>query len=94
MVFSGSDHGGVLTFSGGRPASNTVDREDWVVVGEYNHPESARAAIEGPGVAAVLVEGMQGGGGAIPATVGFLKAVETSAKEVRTVRVYLLSVLV
>lgn len=50
-----------------------VDREDWVVVGEYNNPESARAAIEGPGVAAVLVEGMQGGGGTVPATMDFFE---------------------
>lgn len=83
VVFSGAYHGGVLTFSGGQPALNTVDREDWVVVAEYDDPESAKNAIEGPDVAAVLVEGMQGGGGAIPASLDFLKAVETSAKEVR-----------
>lgn len=82
VVFSGGYHGGVLTFPGGRPAPNTVDREDWVVVARFNEPGSARAAIAGPGVAAVLVEGMQGGGGAIPATREFLEAVETSAKEV------------
>lgn len=83
VVFSGGDHGGVLTFCGGEAALSTADREDWVIVAEYNDLESARTAIEGPGVAAVLVEGMHGEGGAIPATIEFLKAVEASAQEVR-----------
>lgn len=82
VAFSGGYHGGVLAFAGGRPSPGTVDRDEWVVA-EFNDPQSAREAIRGEGVAAVLVEGMLGGAGAIPGTQEFLKAVETTAREVR-----------
>jgi glutamate-1-semialdehyde 2,1-aminomutase len=31
VVFTGGYHGGVLAFSGGVPASNNVDRGDWIM---------------------------------------------------------------
>ncbi|OAA64278.1 Aminotransferase class-III [Niveomyces insectorum RCEF 264] len=79
VVFGGGYHGGVLLFGGGAPAANNVDRADFVVA-RYNDAASARAAIRTPGVAAVLVEGMQGGPGAVPGTRAFLKAIEEEAK--------------
>jgi glutamate-1-semialdehyde 2,1-aminomutase len=81
VVFNGGYHGGVFSFSGGVPAPNNVDLDDWIVA-TYNDIESAAAAIKGEGVAAVLVEGMQGAGGAIVGTVDFLRGVEAAAKEV------------
>jgi glutamate-1-semialdehyde 2,1-aminomutase len=81
VVFSGGYHGGVLTFGGGKPASNNVDPGDFIVA-QYNNADSARAAIQQEGVAAVLVEGMQGSPGAIPSSPSFLQAVESAAREV------------
>lgn len=84
VVFSEGYHRALLTFSGIEATQNATEREDLVIVAAYNDPESARLAIQEPEVSAVLVEGMQGDGGAIPATLEFLKAVETSAQEVRS----------
>jgi len=82
VVFTGGYHGAVLSFGSGS-APNNVDQDDWVVA-RYNDVRSARQAIEGTeGVAAVLVEGMQGSGGCIPGTKDFLMAIQESAKKVR-----------
>jgi len=81
VVFAGGYHGGVLSFGGGVPAANNVDRDDFIVA-QYNDVDSARAAIAQDGVAAVLVEGMQGASGAIPGSKEFLGAVQDSAKQV------------
>ncbi|KAI0018404.1 pyridoxal phosphate-dependent transferase [Xylariomycetidae sp. FL0641] len=80
VVFGGGYHGGVYSFAGGKPAANNIDRDDFVVA-QYNNIESAVAAIQSEGVAAVLLEGMQGACGAVPATQDFLGAVEATAKE-------------
>ena len=88
VVFAGGYHGGVLMFSGGQPAPNNIDREDFIIA-QYNDVESARAAISQEGVAAVLVEGMQGGSGAVPGKPEFLKGIEEAAREVRHVLVLL-----
>ena len=80
VVFAGGYHGAVLTFSGGHAAPNNVDLDDWIIA-RYNDVESAQEAIRKEGVAAVLLEGMQGAGGAIPAHADFLKAVQHTAKE-------------
>lgn len=82
VVFAGGYHGGVLMFGGGQPAANNVDRDDFIVVARYNDVAGARAAIAQEGVAAVLVEGMQGGPGAVPGTRAFLQGVEAAAKAV------------
>lgn len=81
VVFGGAYHGGVLGFSGGKPAANNVDLDDWIVV-KYNDAGAAARAIEGEGVAAVLVEGMQGAGGCIVGTKEFLGAVQDAARKV------------
>lgn len=84
VVFGGGYHGGLLGFAGGKPAKNNVDLADWVVVdGGYNNLEKAAEAIGGEGVAAVLVEGLQGSAGAIPGKPSFMRAVQDAAKEVR-----------
>lgn len=71
-VFSGGYHGAVFSFGGGKVAQNAVNREDWVI-GKYNDVESARKVIEETeGLAAVVVEAMQGAGGGILGTEEFL----------------------
>ena len=81
VVFAGGYHGGVLGFAGGKPAANNVDVEDWVVA-TFNDLDSATKAIRSEGVAAVLVEGMQGAGGCFPAKADFLKGIQEAAKQV------------
>ena len=71
-VFSGAYHGAVFSFGSGKVASNAVNRDDWVI-GKYNDVGSAKAVIEEtPGLAAVVVEAMQGAGGGISGTKEFL----------------------
>ncbi|KAK4146692.1 pyridoxal phosphate-dependent transferase [Dichotomopilus funicola] len=82
VVFSGGYHGAVLAFGNGEPAANTVDRKDFVVVPRYNDLALAREVIERTaGVAAVLVEAVQGAGGGIPGTREFLMGVREAARE-------------
>ncbi|KAG5788935.1 hypothetical protein H9Q69_011995 [Fusarium xylarioides] len=78
VTFSGGYHGAVIGFKGGKPEANNVDMDDWVVA-RYNDLDSARAAIGSEGVAAVLVEGMQGSGGGIPGHPGFLQGIQEIA---------------
>ncbi|RFU75959.1 glutamate-1-semialdehyde aminotransferase [Trichoderma arundinaceum] len=78
VVFNRGYHGGVLGFRGGKPAPNNVDPNDWIVV-KYNDVEEAIKAIQGEGVAAVLVEGMQGNGGCIIGTSEFLTGIQDAA---------------
>ncbi|KAI3586366.1 pyridoxal phosphate-dependent transferase [Fusarium oxysporum f. sp. albedinis] len=78
VTFSGGYHGAVIGFKGGKPEANNVDLDDWVVA-RYNDLDSARAAIESEGIAAVLVEGMQGSGGGIPGHPGFLQGIQEIA---------------
>ncbi|KKY20775.1 putative glutamate-1-semialdehydeaminomutase [Phaeomoniella chlamydospora] len=85
VVFTGAYHGAVLSFGDGKVASNNVDHDDWVIA-KYNDIKSAQDTIEGtPNLAAVLVEGMQGAGGCIPATKEFMQAVQESARKVGAV---------
>jgi len=84
VVFSGGYHGGVLYFPNGAPAANVVDPGDFVVVPRYNDAAVAvelirRVAAEGS-LAAVLVEAVQGAGGVIPGTRGFLNEIREVAK--------------
>lgn len=81
VAFGGGYHGGVLGFAGDKPGANNVDPEDWIVA-KYNDLESARSAISTDGVAAVIVEGMQGSGGAITGKPEFLKGIQEAAAQV------------
>ncbi|EKJ78039.1 hypothetical protein NXS19_001463 [Fusarium pseudograminearum] len=78
VAFSGGYHGAVIGFKVGKPEGNNVDMDDWVVA-RYNDLDSARTAIESDGVAAVLIEGMQGSGGGLPAMPEFLQGVQDIA---------------
>lgn len=80
VAFGGGYHGGVLGFAGDKPGANNVDPEDWIVA-KYNDLESARSAISTEGVAAVIVEGMQGSGGAITGKPEFLKGIQEAAAQ-------------
>lgn len=71
----------MLGFAGGKPAANNVDLDDWIVA-KYNDVDGATRAIQDEGVAAVLLEAMQGAGGCIVATEEFLKAIEDAARKV------------
>ena len=81
VTFSGGYHGAVLGFAGGKPGANNVDIDDWIIA-RYNDLDSAQSAIAGEGVAAVLIEGMQGAGGGISAKPGFLEGVQDAAAKV------------
>ncbi|KAJ5197136.1 glutamate-1-semialdehyde 2-1-aminomutase [Penicillium cf. viridicatum] len=80
IVFRGGYHGGVLSFIHGI-ADNNVDRDDWIL-GTYNDAEGAQKLIfDHKGIAAaVLVEGMQGAGGCIPAAANFLLAIQNATR--------------
>ncbi|KAF4455169.1 glutamate-1-semialdehyde 2,1-aminomutase [Fusarium austroafricanum] len=78
VTFGGGYHGAVIGFKGGEPEANNVDLDDWVVA-RYNDLDSSRAAIESEGVAAVLVEGMQGSGGGLPGHTEFLQGIQEIA---------------
>jgi len=69
----------VLLFGNG-VGKNNVDVDDWVL-GTYNDAREAKSLIEStPGVAAVIVEAMQGAGGCIPGSQEFLQTVQGAAK--------------
>ncbi|KAM0254788.1 hypothetical protein ACHAQJ_006446 [Trichoderma viride] len=78
VVFNRGYHGGVLGFKEGKPAPNNVDPDDWIVV-KYNDLDAATRAIQSEGVAAVLMEGMQGNGGCISGTLEFLTGIQDVA---------------
>lgn len=81
VAFGGGYHGAVFGFKDGGPAPNNVDKDDWVVA-RYNDLESATQAIQTEGVAAVILEAMQGSGGCICGTPEFLTGVQDAAKKV------------
>ncbi|RGP59790.1 glutamate-1-semialdehyde 2,1-aminomutase [Fusarium longipes] len=78
VTFTGGYHGAVIGFKGEKPEANNVDMSDWIVA-RYNDLDSARAAIESDGVAAVLIEGMQGSGGGLPGATEFLQGIQEIA---------------
>lgn len=81
VTFGGGYHGAVLGFAGGKPGANNVDMDDWIVA-RYNDVDSAQKAIASEGVAAVLLEGMQGAGGGITGKPEFLRGVQEAAAKV------------
>lgn len=84
VAFTGGYHGGVLSFRD-KPAANTVNDMDFLVV-EYNNAEAAVDAIEQiPDVGTVIVEAMQGASGNILGGEDFLHAVQTSSRKVREI---------
>ena len=79
LVFGGGYHGGPLSFTGADRRLNIPF--PWVVC-EYNDAGSARSLVEehGGGLACVLVEPMLGGGGCIPGTHAFLRALRDATR--------------
>ena len=80
MVFEGAYHGSLLYFShGGSPLNMPFP----VVTSAYNDAERARADIRAhaDSLAAVIVEPMQGGAGAIAGERGFLEALREACSE-------------
>lgn len=82
VAFGGGYHGAVFGFKDGAPAPNNVDKDDWVVA-RYNDLESATQAIQTEGVAAVILEAMQGSGGCICGTPEFLTGIQEAANKAR-----------
>jgi glutamate-1-semialdehyde 2,1-aminomutase len=81
VVFGGGYHGSAFMFGGGKRADNNVDMADWIVV-KYNDLDVAKKRIHMDGVAACLVEGMQGSGGGIPGREHFLTGVQEACRDV------------
>jgi glutamate-1-semialdehyde 2,1-aminomutase len=80
MVFDGAYHGSLLTFShGASPLNMPIP----FIEGRYNDIEATRRVIiDNAGrLAAVLLEPMQGSGGAIPAEPSFLAALRAACSE-------------
>ena len=80
MVFRGAYHGSVFTFGSGI-APNNVDHDDWVLV-QYNDPSAVEQAFRQnkDTIAAVIVEGLQGSGGCIPASLDFLNKIRSETE--------------
>lgn len=81
LAMQGGYHGGVLTFAGGgSPINAPFD----VVLTPYNGVDEAAELIErhGADLAAIILEPMLGGGGCIPATPEFLRALREGAARV------------
>lgn len=79
LVFAGAYHGGILLFAHGISPLNPPF--GWVV-GEYNNPADAARLVEehARGLAAVIVEPLQGAAGVIPGDPVFLRTLrETTA---------------
>jgi len=96
VTFKGGYHGSVLAFGATQPptkekvfrlgpAENNVDLPDWIVL-QYNDVAGVRELLRSSqkdDIAAVLVEPMQGSGGAIPAKEEFLYAIQEECAKVR-----------
>lgn len=77
MIFDGAYHGSILYFAhGGSPLNMKFD---WIT-SEFNDLERAKAdiAANASRLAAVIVEPMQGGAGALPADPAFLKGLRAA----------------
>ena len=85
VAFTGGYHGACFGFPQDQPQENNVDRDEWVVA-EYNDVLDAKKKIEETeGIAAVIVEGMQGAGPTIVGSHEFLHQVQESARKVGAV---------
>lgn len=81
VAFRGGYHGSVLAFANG-VAANNVDPQDWIVC-QFNDAASLKETFaKHDDIAAVIMEGVQGSGGAISATTEFLAAVRSMTTEV------------
>ncbi|CAG8908271.1 unnamed protein product [Penicillium egyptiacum] len=80
IVFRGAYHGSVLSFGNGIPENN-IDQADWVLL-QYNDSEGVREAFFQNGdIAAVILEGIQGSGGFISASLEFLRTIREESEK-------------
>jgi glutamate-1-semialdehyde 2,1-aminomutase len=79
LVFGGSYHGGVLSFSG---TASPINVPFEYVLGVYNDIDGTRALIRESGatLACVLVEPMLGSGGCVPGDPAFLRMLRTETQ--------------
>jgi glutamate-1-semialdehyde 2,1-aminomutase len=82
VAFRGGYHGSVLAFANGI-AANNVDPRDWIVSQFNDVPSLERVFDHHEDIAAVIVEGVQGSGGAIQAREDFLAAIRDLTAKVR-----------
>lgn len=87
LVFKGGYHGGVLTFAGG-PSPVNVPHD--FIIGTYNDEDGTAALVKAHAadLAAILVEPMQGAGGCIVATPGFLQGLRELADQAGALLVF------
>lgn len=86
VVFESAYHGGVLSFDHRSSPMNVP--HDFTIV-PFSDLDATRAALtEGPAVAAVLVEPVQGAGGCRPAADGFLAALRRLCDETGTLLIF------
>jgi glutamate-1-semialdehyde 2,1-aminomutase len=80
IVFRGAYHGSVLSFGNGIPENN-IDQTDWVLL-QYNDSEAVREAfMQNDDIAAVILEGIQGAGGFISASLEFLRTIREEGEK-------------
>ncbi|CAG7969689.1 unnamed protein product [Penicillium nalgiovense] len=80
IVFRGAYHGSVLSFGNGIPENN-IDQADWVLL-QYNNSDGVREAFsQNDDIAAVILEGIQGAGGFISASLKFLQATREESEK-------------
>jgi glutamate-1-semialdehyde 2,1-aminomutase len=82
VAFRGGYHGSVLAFANGI-AANNVDPQDWILCQYNDVPGLERAFDEHEDIAAVIVESVQGSGGAIRAREDFLASIRALTTKVR-----------
>lgn len=80
IVFRGGYHGGPLTFANGVAPYN-INQDSWIIA-RYNDTNDFSRLIESSNdIAAVLVEGMLGSGGAIPGRPDFLLNIQQKCQQ-------------
>lgn len=82
LVFDNGYHGSVISFAHGKGAQNNVDMQDWVVA-RFNDAATTKSLLEehSDKLAAVIMEGMLGAGGAVPGDIDFLRGVRAWTRE-------------
>jgi glutamate-1-semialdehyde 2,1-aminomutase len=87
LGFQGGYHGGLMTFGA---ATNPINVPHQVVLAPYNDIDAAvaMARANAGDLAAIILEPMLGGGGCIPATDAFLRALRDVATETGAVLIF------
>ncbi|KAF2672151.1 PLP-dependent transferase [Microthyrium microscopicum] len=88
LVFQNGYHGGFLNFGASAPGKSTIPFE-WVMA-RYDDVASVKQAVEDNSdtIAAIIVEPMQGAGGAIPASTDFLQFLRYIATQIGAVLIF------